>query len=102
MKSGSMNVQKRGKRKNTCSENEDVYKAAICFSKRLRTVRNQRELTRMRLAEISKISITTLENYEYGKNRPSFEAVVALCRALEVTPNYLFGWDTPFQHYENE
>lgn len=36
---------------------------------------------------------TMVSTWENGRHIPGTETIVALCTALKVTPNYLFGWE---------
>ena len=56
------------------------------FGPALRTVREDRGLTRRRLAELAHIDPSTITRLERGERGPSREAVDRLARALHTTP----------------
>lgn len=62
---------------------------ATLFGKRVRAVRNERNLTREQLAEMCEISPVHLRNIESGNALPSMPIFMALSNVLKVSPNYL-------------
>jgi DNA-binding transcriptional regulator YiaG len=68
-----------------------IEDAVHLFGRRLKKARTERGFTRVQLAGYTNLSLTSLENYEYGHHRPSFEAILALSQVLLVSPNYFFG-----------
>ena len=64
--------------------------AGMSFGERVRAARNAKKLSQKELAEISGISLRTLQNWEGGVRRPSqFEAVSQLAGALGVSASEL-------------
>ena len=60
------------------------------FAKRLKRIRNQRNFTQEQLAKITKISVQSIRNYEQSiSEQPAAEYLLALAKALDVTPEYL-------------
>lgn len=64
------------------------------FKDRLKAARKHAKLTQDGLATKADISVVTLSKLETGVNKPGYEILVALANALEVSPNYLLGWET--------
>jgi transcriptional regulator with XRE-family HTH domain len=46
-------------------------------------------ITQLQLADITGLSIRTIQSYECGARIPSLEVVLILCRALGITPGDL-------------
>ena len=64
--------------------------ASMSFGERVRAARNAKKLSQKELAELSGISLRTLQNWEGGVRRPSqFEAVSQLASALGVSASEL-------------
>jgi transcriptional regulator with XRE-family HTH domain len=59
------------------------------FPVRLKHLRSDHGITRRRLANAIGVSIPTLWGWETGRTRPRAENLVALARALGVSPAYL-------------
>jgi transcriptional regulator with XRE-family HTH domain len=70
--------------------------SAFSFKERLKTARKLRGLTQDELASKSELSSVTLSKLETGINRPTYEVLVAVASALEVSPNFLLGWADDF------
>ena len=65
-------------------------KESTSFGERVRAARAAKKLSQKELAEISGISLRTLQNWEGGVRRPSqFEAVSQLATALGVSASEL-------------
>ena len=62
------------------------------FSKNLRKHRKRCKLTQEKLAGKLNYGYTAIANYESGRNEPSFDDLISLCRILQVTPNDLLGF----------
>lgn len=67
--------------------------AAEHFKDRLKAARKLAGLTQDDLVAKADISTVTLSKLETGVNKPAFEIFVALAYALEVSPNFLVGWN---------
>jgi transcriptional regulator with XRE-family HTH domain len=59
------------------------------FGQRLKALREKRGLTQQELAEATKTDWTQISRYERDVNLPTADRVVALARALRVSPNAL-------------
>lgn len=59
------------------------------LGKRIASRRMERRIKQNALAENIHISNNYLSSIERGKERPSLEIFVDICRELEVTPDYL-------------
>ena len=63
------------------------------FSERLKAARARARLSQEELASTASLSEAAVKKWEGGVNLPSYEASLALCVALNIEPNYLFGWE---------
>lgn len=68
--------------------------SATNFRERLRAARKNARLTQDELVAIAECSAVTLSKLETGVNRPTYETLVSLAYALNVSPNTLIGWET--------
>ena len=62
------------------------------FAKNLKKYRKAKNLTQTELGKLLNYGSTAIANYESGRNEPSFDDLLSLCRVLGVTPNDLFGF----------
>ncbi len=58
---------------------------------KLRTLRNERNLSQDRLAKKVSVTRASIATYESGNRLPSLYVLVRLARALGVTTDYLLG-----------
>ena len=65
------------------------------FGHRLRAIRKSRKLNIGQLAEKADTDVKHLGRVERGEKRPSFDLIVALAHALNVSPAKLFEFDAP-------
>lgn len=56
----------------------------VTFADRLRSLREERGLSRKTLASKTGMHLNTIAQYERGARKPTWEAVQALARALDV------------------
>ena len=61
------------------------------FNERLKSIREEKELTQQQLSDRSGVSVRTIQNYESGSYSPRFGIVDKLAEALEVTSPELLG-----------
>lgn len=61
----------------------------VSFGKRVKMVRNERDMTREEVAELCDISPAHLRNIECGNAIPSMPVFMMLSNVLKVSPNYL-------------
>ena len=61
------------------------------FNERLKSIREEKELTQQQLSVRSGVSVRTIQNYESGSYSPRFGIVDKLAEALEVTSPELLG-----------
>lgn len=59
------------------------------FGRRLRTLRQEKNLSQVDLARLAKIHPMQVGKYERGEGYPAVEALVALSRALSITIDFL-------------
>lgn len=70
------------------------------LGKRLKALRKDNRLTQEVLSERAGISNQYLSNIENSRSIPSLETIIALCRALNATPNdILLGTDSLSEEY---
>jgi transcriptional regulator with XRE-family HTH domain len=65
------------------------------FGCRVRAIRKARKLTISELAERADADAKHLGRVERGEKRPSFELIMSLARALEVSPETFFHSQRP-------
>jgi transcriptional regulator with XRE-family HTH domain len=63
------------------------------FGRRLRTVRKAAGLTQEEAAERASLNPKYLGQIERGEKRPSFDAIMSLAKALQVSPSVFFQLD---------
>lgn len=61
------------------------------FSKSLKSLRLNRGLTQETLADEIGVSTVALQGWERGTRKPSFDALIALCSALNISMDELLG-----------
>lgn len=74
---------------------EKSLRSAVRFAARLKAARREAGLTQEELVARADCAPITLSKLETGANKPTYEIFVALAYALDVSPNYLVGWDAP-------
>ena len=67
--------------------------AAVLFGKRLRAVRKAQGIRIGELAERAETGVKHLGRIERGEKQPSFELIISLAKALEVSPGVLFEFE---------
>lgn len=66
------------------------------FGEHLKTIRQSKNLTQKQLAELIGSTERGIQRYESVERKPNFDAILALCNALNVSADYLIGrTDTP-------
>ena len=63
------------------------------FGKRVRAVRRAAKITQEKAAEEASLNPKYLGEIERGEKKPSFEAILAISKALKVSPAVLFQLD---------
>ena len=63
------------------------------FGKRIRTLRKAAKLTQEKAAEEARLNPKYLGQIERGEKRPSLDAILALAKALRVSPASFFHFD---------
>ena len=63
------------------------------FGKRVRSVRRAAKITQEDAAERAQLNAKYLGEIERGEKRPSFEAIMALAKALHISPAAFFQFD---------
>lgn len=63
------------------------------FGKRIRSIRKAAKITQEDAAERSQLNAKYLGEIERGEKRPSFDAILALAKALDSSPASFFEFD---------
>lgn len=71
---------------------EHAEQATKQLPQRLKAARKAAGITQDQLVAMAEFSPVALSKFERGINSPSFNNFVAICYALEISPNYLTGW----------
>ena len=61
------------------------------FSDRLKELRKAKGVTQKQAASGSNLTERGYQDYEYNKNKPGFDAIIALADYFEVSTDYLMG-----------
>lgn len=61
------------------------------FPKQLRQIMDEKNITCTALSERAGLNIDTIINYRLGRSEPKVSLLQKLCKALNVSPNYLMG-----------
>lgn len=61
------------------------------FKDRLREERIKKHTQQKELADFLEIQVRAYQNYEYGKNFPTFKGLVCLADYFDVSLDYLVG-----------
>jgi transcriptional regulator with XRE-family HTH domain len=69
----------------------------MTFAERLRELRTAAGLTEKQLADASGVTFAAIRNYVHGRRAPSFEAVLALAKALGTDCRAFAGCEFPYQ-----
>ena len=60
---------------------------------KLRELRLNKNMSQQQLANLSGIDRTTIGKYELKGVSPSYEVLIRICHALDITPKYLISTD---------
>ena len=63
----------------------------MIFGKRLKELRETRELSQAELAKRLNVAKSTVSMWENNKREPEYEMLENICDLFNVDPNYLFG-----------
>ena len=72
---------------------EQAIAAAQALPERLKAARKLAGLTQDQLVTAAEFAPVTISKIETGNNLPTFDILVRLAYALDVSPNSLIGWD---------
>lgn len=59
----------------------------------IRNLRIMRGLSQSQLGLMLHKSTNSISNWEKGTTSPDVDMLESICKALQVTPNQLYGWD---------
>lgn len=69
------------------------------FSKRLKMLRLEKQLTQKQLAVLAGTTERVIQNYELDERKPGFDKLISLADSLNVSIDYLVGRsDDPTRH----
>lgn len=71
---------------------EHAEQATEQLPARLKAARKAAKITQDELVALADFSPVALSKFERGINSPSFANLVAICHALNISPNYMTGW----------
>ena len=74
-----------------------TYTTLDTFRKRMKEIRINKNITLKEIAEAVGCKEATIQRYESGNGikNVSYETIVTIAETLEVTPQYLVGWESP-------
>ncbi|MBQ8443987.1 MAG: helix-turn-helix transcriptional regulator [Clostridia bacterium] len=61
------------------------------FAQRLKELREERNLSKGKLAKELKISDTCISRWENGTRTPNIDSIILLCNYFKCTSDYLIG-----------
>lgn len=62
------------------------------FSRRLKYLRIKNNKSQKELAKLLSVGVSTISNYETGRNEPSYEKLIILAKYFNVSIDYLLGY----------
>lgn len=78
----------------------------MIINERIKELRKEQNLTQVQLAKRSGFTQGAITDWEKGKKLPSADAIIAICKAFDVSADYLLGLEdehgTKPQDYSNE
>lgn len=63
----------------------------MIYTNRIKELRSARGLSQKQLAEGAGLTVTAVQNYEYGSRKPAFDALISLADFFDVSLDYLVG-----------
>ena len=63
----------------------------MSFSERFKTLRLEHNLSQQQVAANTGLTDTTVQNYEYGVRKPTYDAFIAIADLFDVSLDYLAG-----------
>lgn len=71
------------------------------FAERIKKVRQDRKYTQQQIADMIKVSVHTIRNYEQGICEPGSATLLELAQVLDVTPEFLILGENYMNNYTN-
>ncbi len=62
------------------------------FGKNMRLRRVEKSISQTELADLAGLSIYTVQKYECGEMTPRTDKLLAICNALDCSPNDILNW----------
>lgn len=63
----------------------------VDFGNRLKTLRQQNNLTQLQLAKMLGVTKSVISAYEVGLRMPSYDVLIAIAKTFKVSTDYLLG-----------
>ena len=63
----------------------------MCYTERIRALREDNDLTQARVAQLLKVGQKTYSDYELGKTRIPVDSLIALAKLYNVSMDYICG-----------
>ena len=61
------------------------------FAERIKDIREENKISQNRLAELCNVQQSCVSKWERGVTLPDAEMIVVICKALNVSSDYLLG-----------
>lgn len=62
--------------------------------KKLKTIRKAKKVSQKELAKLADMSLSAVQSYEDGRYAPKIGPLKRICKALEISQEYLFGTES--------
>ncbi len=72
------------------------------YYRRIRDLREDRDLTQDQIVKILNMHKTTYTNYEQGKREPPFDFIIKLAKIYDVSIDYIAGLTDEPKSYRNK
>ncbi len=72
------------------------------YYRRIRDLREDRDLTQDQIVKILNMHKTTYTNYEQGKREPPFDFIIKLAKIYDVSIDYIAGLTDEPKSYKNK
>lgn len=72
------------------------------YYRRIRDLREDRDLTQEQIVKILNMHKTTYTNYEQGKREPPFDFIIKLAKIYDVSIDYIAGLTDEPKSYKNK
>lgn len=73
---------------------------SLRFGKTLKHLREKAGITQSQLAEKLDVGVTTISNYETGRNEPNIKKLIIISKTFNISLDYLLSNETIYQDKE--